>query len=385
MDEWLNIVMALSVAGSSIFIISYCITSISREALAARWYYWSRKLALFFFIVPIFLILNVPLLFKKDNQFLQLGRLPIVQQNTISLSEIFVQIVFVAWLIGAIGTGLWFLYMYRGFYQKIHKNFVAVPKEHVVWSILERQRRDKNLKYSVNLAYCRENISPILVGMFKPTIVLPMYAIPDEELTMIINHELTHYKKKDLWIKRAMIVVTMLHWYNPFIYLLHKEITKWCEFSCDEDVVMKLSHSERKKYGETILNMIQRTNQHASSPYSTSFFTTGQMRLKKRLVRILKVKKVSKSSIVIAITLFLVFGSVGIVSSVFAHKNIPSVPEKGNEVIPLEQVDHDKKEVEKSSSEIISVKLSDESRFSKEEWAKILKQIENNEVILEKE
>lgn len=33
----------------------------------------------------------------------------------------------------------------------------------------------------------------------------------------------------------------------------------------------------------------------------------------------------------------------------------------------------------------MSVKLSDESKFSKEEWKKILKKIERNEIILEEE
>lgn len=386
MHEWLNIVMALSIAGSSIFILSYGITAITREALIARWYYWNRKLALFFFIIPIFLMLNMPLLFKKDNQFLQLGQLPIVQQNTVTLSENFIQIVFVIWLIGAIGTGLWFLYMHRGFYQKVQKSCIGVPKGHVVWSILEREQRDMNLKHSVNLAYCQENISPILVGIFKPMIVLPIYEIPDDELALIIKHELTHYKKKDLWIKSAMIIAIMLHWYNPLIYFLHKEITKWCELSCDEDVVVKLSsHAERKKYGETILNMMKRANQQENSPFLIAFFTTGQMRLKKRLMRIVEAKQASKSIVFVVIILFLAFGSVGVIGSAFTHKKISSVSKEGNRTIPFEHIDIDKKEVEKRSSEIISVKLSDESRFSEEEWGKILKQIENNEIILEKE
>lgn len=326
MYEWLNIVIALSVAGGSIFILSYCMTAITREALPARWYYRNRKLALFAFLVPIFLLLNVSILFKKDNHFLQLGQLAIVQQSTVYLSERFIQIVFIIWLVGAIGTGLWFLYIYRGFYQKVYRKYVAVPKEHVVWSILERQRKDMNVKSSITLAYCQENISPILVGMFKPTIVLPMYAIPDDELAMIINHELTHYKKKDLWVKRALIIAIILHWYNPLIYFLHKEITKWCELSCDEDVVMKLSsRAERKKYGETILNMMKRANQQENSAFLLTFFTTGQMRLKKRLMRIVKAKQVSKPIVIVIITLFLAFGSAGVISSAFTHKNISSV------------------------------------------------------------
>ncbi|MGY4794731.1 hypothetical protein ACVNNN_06980 [Lysinibacillus fusiformis] len=90
MDEWLNIVVTLSITGSSIFILSYGITTLSSEVLTAKWYYWNRKLALFFFLVPVFLILSVPLLLEKEQDFLSFQQLPIVEQNTMSLSEIFV-------------------------------------------------------------------------------------------------------------------------------------------------------------------------------------------------------------------------------------------------------------------------------------------------------
>ena len=88
MDEWLNIVVTLSITGSSIFILSYGIATLSREVLTAKW--WNRKLALFFFLVPVFLILSVPLLLEKEQDFLSFQQLPIVEQNTMSLSEIFV-------------------------------------------------------------------------------------------------------------------------------------------------------------------------------------------------------------------------------------------------------------------------------------------------------
>ncbi|WP_368654167.1 hypothetical protein AB4Y30_03785 [Ornithinibacillus sp. 4-3] len=42
-------------------------------------------------------------------------------------------------------------------------------------------------------------------------------------------------------------------------------------------------------------------------------------------------------------------------------------------------------EAEGGHYELISVKMSDKPKFSKEEWREILKQIQNGEVILEKE
>ncbi|KOY82834.1 M56 family metallopeptidase [Lysinibacillus macroides] len=383
MNEWLNFMITLSVAGSCVSIFAYSITVISREIFTAKWHYRNRKLALSFFLLPFFLIAEVALLFKKDNQLMQLNSLPFIQQNTILLTEAFVQMVFIIWLTGVFITSIWFLFVYQKLYRELRRNCVAVPKEHKVWGILAQLQNDMNVKREINLVYCQANISPFLVGVFKSTIVLPIYAIQNDELTMILKHELIHDKKKDLWMKRAGILARILHWYNPLIYFLQKELTKWCELSCDEDVVLKMSHTERKMYGEMILNMMQRANQQPNSPFSVSLFTKGQMKLKKRLIRILEAQQVSKSIVITAITLFLVFGSVGIVSATFVYKNIQSISENKNMEIQLEYVDIDKREIDKNSSKTISVKLSDKSKFSEEEWSKILKQIENNEVILE--
>jgi len=240
------------------------------------------------------------------------------------------------------------------------------------------------LQATIEIAFCRMNISPILVGIFKPTIVLPMHEIPYEELDMIIRHELMHYKKKDLWIKRAMLLATILHWYNPFIYVLQREVNKWCELSCDEDVVMKMSHAERKKYGETILNMMQRAAQDSNMPFLSTSFTSGQINLKRRLMKMLEVKKVSKPIVVFSTAVLLAFGGIGIVSSALAYKNLPPVSEE-NYVATIELGEPAKESETEGGYHLYSVKLSDEFRFQKEDWAKILKQIENGEVILEEE
>ena len=382
MHAWLNSVVALSVAGSSMFILYYGMTVISREALTARWYYWNRKLALFFFLVPVFLLLNVPLLLRKNHQPIEEEQLFSVQQNTVWLTENFVQILFIIWLVGAIAASGWFLFMYQSGYRKLYRNLIPVPKDHEVWRILAQQQSDMKLKNRIRLTYCQENISPILVGLFKPTIVLPMYGIPSDELAMILKHELIHYKKKDLWVKRLGIFAIILHWYNPLIYLLQKELTKWCELSCDEYVVMSMSLSERKKYAETILNTMQRAKRHSPAPFSTPFFTAGKKKLKKRLQRMLNDKKISRPISVLSMGLFFIFSGVGLASSEFTHNHVTSIEE---EVLVVTPTPFDTSTEVEAHSEILSVKLSDKAHFSKKEWEEILKKIERNEIILEEE
>lgn len=382
MSEWLSIFIALSVAGTGTLVLSCIITWISKETFAAKFHYWNRRLALLLFLIPVFWISELAFLLEKRKQSNSFLYLSIVGETTFSLTEIFVQSVFTVWLIGVSVTGISFLYVYRDFHKKLQINYVSVPKEHKVWSILEQQRSAMNVRSKINLTYCQANISPILVGILKPTIVLPMYVIPDDELAMIIKHELTHYRRKDLWIKIAMTIATILHWYNPFIYVLQKEINKWSEFSCDEDVAMKMSHVERKKYGKTILNMMQRATQDSSTSFLSTSFANGHIQLKRRLMKMLKVKKGSKPIVVLSTVILIAFCVAGVVSSAFVYKSQPLVTEKSETTI-LEFGEPSNESPTKGEYSLYSVKLSDESKFRKEEWVKILQQIENGEVILE--
>lgn len=91
-------------------------------------------------------------------------------------------------------------------------------------------------------------------------------------------------------------------------------------------------------------------------------------------------KKVSRPIGMLSIVILFIFSGVSIVSSEYTHNNISPIKE---EVLTLTEESFDTSIEEEGHSELMSVKLSDESKFSKEEWKKILKKIERNEIILE--
>ena len=366
MSEWLNILIGLSVAGSVVLVFSFSITHVSKGRINAKWHYWNRKLSLFFFLIPIFLISGLSHIFKKENQFISFKSLSIVPQNTAWLTTTFVQTVFIIWITGAIVTSLWYLYWYRRFNSKLKTNLLSVPKESNIQHLLYKNMEDMKLAKNIDIAFCRIGISPVLIGIFKPTIVLSMHDIPDDELDMIIKHELTHYKKKDLWIKKVMLFATILHWYNPLIHVLRKGVNKWCELSCDEDVVMEMSHAERKRYGETILNTIQRSNQNLIPSFLGASFSTGQTNMKNRLIKILKVKKGSKLIIVLSAVVLIGLCSIGIVSSALTHENAPTISKgiEENELTILKPSEVRLHEEIENGHELNSIKRSDESKYS---------------------
>ncbi len=74
---------------------------------------------------------------------------------------------------------------------------------------------------------------PCTYGILNPRIVLPVEEYSDDELRVIILHEMTHYKQRDVVLKFFSYLMLMIHYFNPFAWIVFFKIQKWSEFVCD--------------------------------------------------------------------------------------------------------------------------------------------------------
>ena len=156
-----------------------------------------------------------------------------------------------------------------------------------------------NIKTRVELSCNPLIASPMLIGFFRPRIILPVGELEDKELSYIFVHELTHSKQRDMFYKWLIQIIVCVHWFNPFVYLLEKEVNKSCELSCDEKVLSVLDDKAKREYGDTLISFLKSSNLYKSSLASVTL-TEGAEQLKERLGAIMKFRK--KSKVVIAIT-----------------------------------------------------------------------------------
>lgn len=97
--------------------------------------------------------------------------------------------------------------------------------------------------------------TPLLYGFFRPYILLPAdYVCSHKELGYIIRHEVMHHKHHDLLIKCLARILSIIYWWNPFCYLLNKQIDLVLEMRID-DAVSGLDNTEISEYLHTLLNL----------------------------------------------------------------------------------------------------------------------------------
>lgn len=140
---------------------------------------------------------------------------------------------------------------YFRFLCRKSKNSVKISDN----KIFSEVKKELKIKKHIRLKASSDIGSPILVGILFPTVYIPCREIPDDNMRMVLLHELTHYKRKDLLIKWFAILVNAVHWFNPLCYLACANLSEACEVSCDISVTKNMSEDEQKLYMQTILNL----------------------------------------------------------------------------------------------------------------------------------
>jgi beta-lactamase regulating signal transducer with metallopeptidase domain len=94
----------------------------------------------------------------------------------------------------------------------------------------------------VSLAQSTRVQAPIVLGYFKPLIILPagmLSGLSTEQIETILLHELAHIKRHDYLINLLQMVLESIFFFNPFVWMVSTIIRNEREHCCDDVVVSK--------------------------------------------------------------------------------------------------------------------------------------------------
>jgi beta-lactamase regulating signal transducer with metallopeptidase domain len=324
MAEIIRTILVMSVSGSIIALLLFALKPLIKNRLpkSAQYYLWLIVVAALIVPVSRFIIFESPInpmantyAMKADIPdgisaidaavyastaiadagngglgltTVSLGKLPDGTNITTELSHSQVWVLFFShfWAIGAIAVFLYHLLAYALFLRKTRRNSV---------------RADVDCKISVY--FNTKATTPMLVGLFRPKIVLPEREYSDAQLQAVLLHELTHLRRKDVLIKWLSCLACAVHWFNPIVWLVRREIDRACELSCDEAVIAKLDASGRQTYGDTLIYVAA-----DHKPRTALAMSESGRNLKERLGAIMKGKKWSRPAMIIGTTALLIAG-----------------------------------------------------------------------------
>jgi beta-lactamase regulating signal transducer with metallopeptidase domain len=147
--------------------------------------------------------------------------------------------------------------------------------------------------------------TPMLMGILKPYIIIPEVNFNEKQLKNILLHELAHLKSFDIGVKWLTMIATSIHWFNPLMYFVKKEINRACELACDEAVRKKLNIAEKQAYGDTLISVVAEHKYPVAVLQAT--MCEEKRTLRERLLAIMKHNKKSKPIVIASIILVGIF------------------------------------------------------------------------------
>ncbi len=213
----------------------------------------------------------------------------------------FTLILFIIWLTGAILYFSFGMVVYIRTIRKYDRKIKLCDKktEGLFRSLCHRY----NVKRVPNLFVCSEVGSPILYGYTEPTVLLPDINLSPNSLVGVLAHELTHYRRGDIWIKLVCLLVESLYWFDPIVHLATARCNAEMELSCDEEVLTGLNEDIRRSYGNVMLDIVEHCNRKRS--LLTTQFNPHKNAVKERIMNILDMKKKKRGRAVITVALVL--------------------------------------------------------------------------------
>ena len=248
-----------------------------------------------------------------------------VPENGIELSTI----VFSVWATVAIFLSLYLLWKNLSILALIRKEKPITKSKWL--ELLENCKQELKLYTPVQLVETRHIKTPALMGFIRPRILLPegiLNAMTESEIKLIFMHELTHLKCGDIMINWTISLIQIVHWFNPLVWIAFAKTREARELACDDDMLSFLGQSGEKKYGQTIIRLLDLC-------YNENCITgmVGILENKKQINRRIKMIKnrnrKTKRTVVFALILLSVMGTVFL--SEAKEKKIPTEVNNANE------------------------------------------------------
>ncbi len=208
-------------------------------------------------------------------------------------------LVFTVWAVGAALSFAIGLAVYIRTAQKYSRGKkLCDPESEAVFRIICEKQQIKRFPH---LYICEDVGSPVLYGYFGPTVLLPNIHLSKNALVGVLAHELTHYRRGDIWIKLICLLAQSLYWFNPFVYIAVKRCNAEMELSCDEEVLSGAEEDVRRAYGNVMLDIVRHCSERRCG--LTTGFNPHKNAVKERLLNILDMTKKKKGRLIIAAVL----------------------------------------------------------------------------------
>lgn len=293
----LSTLLSLTLSGSVLIVLLLALMPPLRDKLgrSGQYYLWLAPLARL--LIPFFPSVNLPeglsqalpgemtagALWLRAPDMALAG--PDRQGAGLDLPALLPELAVLLWGAVAAALALRAVWRYGRCLRTLERE--SRPAGEWVRAVYEDACRMTGVARPPRLLVCSGLRSPMQAGLLRPMVLLPDENGGEEVLRAAFLHELTHYRRLDLCYKWLAEAAVCIHWFNPLVWLLRRELGRACELSCDEGVLRRLDEAGRRAYGAALLALARPAPGETKHNMTLAMSRDGEQ-LKERLYAIMK-------------------------------------------------------------------------------------------------
>ena len=259
----MNIILVMSLSGCGMFFLYLIVRNVLGPRIQEKTYYQMLKAVILYFLLPLPFLknvykellgffqteseMNLPDYYMQENMIFFVGEQEISWNITAKMQSILICM----WILGALFIGCIFIVRYfKRRYALLKCSVLEVSEQEkiMITEVMEKYNVSREIKWIPS----EERILAFTTGFFKPIVIYSNQHTSNEK-NMLIEHELVHIKNKDVFWKLMALLALGMHWYNPFVWLVHKELSCVCEYACDEEVIKSKEDGWQYNYVQLII------------------------------------------------------------------------------------------------------------------------------------
>jgi beta-lactamase regulating signal transducer with metallopeptidase domain/DUF4097 and DUF4098 domain-containing protein YvlB len=164
------------------------------------------------------------------------------------------------WLAGMFILGGWLIIKLLHLRKEDHKLSSTAMLPESFYDATARCAKSLGLRRVPKVVLTQKVACPAVFGVVRPVLLMPvgyLSKMTRRDTEHMLLHELAHIKRGDLWVHGFYMLLQVVYWYNPLLWLVRNQMHHLRELCCDATVA-RLLKERISEYRQTLIDVARR-------------------------------------------------------------------------------------------------------------------------------
>jgi len=181
-------------------------------------------------------------------------------EPVLSVKPVWQSYAMVVWLFGMTVLGFWLISRLYNLRRGRSQTGTARSIPQSFHNMMLRCARQLKLRRIPRIVVTKKVVCPAVFGVFRPVLLMPkgyLGKLSRKDAEHMLLHELAHIKRGDLIVHSFYLLLQIVYWFNPLLWLARRQLIHLRELCCDATVASLLKN-KTCEYRETLIDVARR-------------------------------------------------------------------------------------------------------------------------------